>query len=228
MLQRLSSALGKLLSWLANLFEERTKSIYSVGIHRSNRGSSRLLAPCLLEGIHPPRPRERAWLMRHPPPRWGWPLHCHCQVTAITASWQFHYMLMAAPFIGFPFLRLHVGYKGISVKYLATHQISHRCANTHTHPEKSHCSQDSEVSLLAKKPLHTAQGYTSVPQKLLWKKGLWKLSKPRRWWQGGHLVETEREAVFQLNAYIFCHCLARWWHSSNANIFIFEFYTMYI
>lgn len=57
--QRLSPALGKLLCWFANLFEELTKSIISVGIHRSDRGSSRLLTPCLFEWINPSHPQMK-------------------------------------------------------------------------------------------------------------------------------------------------------------------------
>ena len=55
--QRLPPALGRPLCWLANLFEEVTKSIFSAGIHRADLGPSSLIL-CVLD-YSSPSPGER-------------------------------------------------------------------------------------------------------------------------------------------------------------------------
>lgn len=111
--QRLSPALGKLPCWLANLFEELTKSMLPVGILRSHTGASKLLTLLLLGwSIHPLRRRRRR-LMRPPCQFLCWPPGCRGQAIDLIPSLdhEISYLLMAAPSIWLALLRLHAEYK---------------------------------------------------------------------------------------------------------------------
>lgn len=83
--QRQSPALGKLLCWLANLFEELTKSIFSVGVQRSDKGSSSLLL-AFLKGLIHPTPGEGLDWWDTLPHCLCWPPHSRCHVVNLIPS----------------------------------------------------------------------------------------------------------------------------------------------
>ena len=119
--QRLPPALGRPLCWLANLFEEVTKSIFSAGIHRADLGPSSLIL-CVLD-YSSPSPGERNGTDESP-----FPIFVVLLIVIAMLSIQFHpwTLKVSLHFHGKPMYltcisSTHIGCKDISVKHLETH-----------------------------------------------------------------------------------------------------------